>query len=81
MKTLLLTLLVMTIMCLDLGYTLQCYNTPLPFFFQTCPKGKNNCFKFKLRLASLELFNVKGCIGYCPKKRGFVCCSTNKCNG
>uniref|UniRef100_R4G2F2 3FTx-Cac-16 n=1 Tax=Cacophis squamulosus TaxID=505434 RepID=R4G2F2_9SAUR len=84
MKTLLLTLVVVTIVCLDLGDSLICYvgyNAP-----RTCPNGQKLCYK------------ITSCVGVCPKRdqpiemgcaatcpirnRGVkvICCSTDRCN-
>nr|Q9W716.1 RecName: Full=Cytotoxin homolog 5V; AltName: Full=Cardiotoxin-5V; Short=CTX5V; Flags: Precursor [Naja atra]CAB50697.1 snake venom [Naja atra] len=83
MKTLLLTLVVVTIVCLDLGYTLKCHNTQLPFIYKTCPEGKNLCFKATLRKFPLKFPVKRGCADNCPKNSAllkYVCCSTDKCN-
>uniref|UniRef100_A0A8C6XA92 Uncharacterized protein n=1 Tax=Naja naja TaxID=35670 RepID=A0A8C6XA92_NAJNA len=47
MKTLLLTLVVVTIVCLDLGYTRKCLNCSTRYCttFHTCPNGQDLCFK------------------------------------
>nr|Q9W729.1 RecName: Full=Kappa-6-bungarotoxin; Short=K-6 bungarotoxin; Flags: Precursor [Bungarus multicinctus]CAB46659.1 k-6 bungarotoxin [Bungarus multicinctus] len=86
MKTLLLSLVVVTIVCLDLGYTRTCHistsSTP-----QTCPKGQDICFrktqcdKFcSIRGAVIE----QGCVATCPEfrsnYRSLLCCRTDNCN-
>uniref|UniRef100_R4G2U8 3FTx-Ech-21 n=1 Tax=Echiopsis curta TaxID=529692 RepID=R4G2U8_9SAUR len=84
MKTLLLTLVVVTIVCLDLGDSLICYkgyNAP-----QTCPPGQNLCYTktwcdafCSSRGKVVEL----GCAATCPTVKPHVdikCCSTDKCN-
>nr|Q8JFX7.1 RecName: Full=Muscarinic toxin BM14; Flags: Precursor [Bungarus multicinctus]CAD18848.1 muscarinic toxin-like protein [Bungarus multicinctus] len=47
MKTLLLTLVVVTIICLDLGYTEMCNMCvrPYPFMSSCCPEGQDRCYK------------------------------------
>uniref|UniRef100_R4G2W0 3FTx-Fur-46 n=1 Tax=Furina ornata TaxID=529697 RepID=R4G2W0_9SAUR len=85
MKTLLLTLVVVTIVCLDLGYTRTCWLTP-EVKPQTCPPGQDQCFKktwcdawCPIRGERVEL----GCAATCPTvKPGvkIVCCSTDNCN-
>nr|Q98961.1 RecName: Full=Cytotoxin 5; AltName: Full=Cardiotoxin 5; Short=CTX5; Flags: Precursor [Naja atra]AAB18385.1 cardiotoxin 5 [Naja atra] len=81
MKTLLLTLVVVTIVCLDLGYTLKC-NKLVPLFYKTCPAGKNLCYK--MFMVSNKMVPVKrGCIDVCPKNSAlvkYVCCNTDRCN-
>uniref|UniRef100_R4FIY3 3FTx-Sut-134 n=1 Tax=Suta fasciata TaxID=529716 RepID=R4FIY3_9SAUR len=84
MKTLLLTLVVVTIVCLDLGDSLICYlgpNNP-----QTCPPGEKLCFTKAwcdawcgIRGKRMEF----GCAATCPTGKPGVditCCSTDKCN-
>nr|Q98965.1 RecName: Full=Cytotoxin 6; AltName: Full=Cardiotoxin-6; Short=CTX6; Flags: Precursor [Naja atra]CAA69977.1 cardiotoxin 6 [Naja atra] len=81
MKTLLLTLVVVTIVCLDLGYTLKC-NQLIPPFYKTCAAGKNLCYK--MFMVAAQRFPVKrGCIDVCPKSSllvKYVCCNTDRCN-
>nr|C5ILC5.1 RecName: Full=Alpha-elapitoxin-Oh2a; Short=Alpha-EPTX-Oh2a; AltName: Full=Long chain neurotoxin; Flags: Precursor [Ophiophagus hannah]ACR55626.1 long chain neurotoxin precursor [Ophiophagus hannah] len=86
MKTLLLTLVVVTIVCLDLGYTLLCYKTPSPINAETCPPGENLCYTkmwcdawCSSRGKVIEL----GCAATCPSKKPYEevdCCSTDNCN-
>nr|QSI83955.1 three-finger toxin [Calliophis bivirgatus] len=78
MKTLLLTLVVVTILCLDLGYTLKCYNTIFPAIYKTCPKGQNLCYLKRQRFDYLVILVSRGCTDKCPKDG--VCCNTDKCN-
>uniref|UniRef100_A0A8C6XG05 Uncharacterized protein n=2 Tax=Naja naja TaxID=35670 RepID=A0A8C6XG05_NAJNA len=81
MKTLLLTLVVVTIVCLDLGSTLKC-NKLIPLAYKTCPAGKNLCYK--MYMVSNKTVPVKrGCIDVCPKNSLLVkyeCCNTDRCN-
>ncbi|ETE57157.1 hypothetical protein L345_17130, partial [Ophiophagus hannah] len=72
MKTLLLTLVVVTIVCLDLATA-----TATDLFF--------GIFKIIILLcASFTEYDViRGCIDICPKSSADVevlCCDTNKCN-
>nr|P0C554.1 RecName: Full=Neurotoxin 3FTx-RK; Flags: Precursor [Bungarus fasciatus] len=85
MKTLLLTLVVVTIVCLELGYTRKC----LTKYSQdnesskTCPSGQKLCFK-KWETGKLLGTKVKrGCVATCPqpKKEWIIqCCAKDKCN-
>nr|QSI83973.1 three-finger toxin [Calliophis bivirgatus] len=75
MKTLLLTLVVVTIVCLDLGYTLQCYKGNNPKILVTCEKGQNECY---IRTFPRPPVMVRGCTSHCLAR--FTCCSTDKCN-
>uniref|UniRef100_R4G2P2 3FTx-Aca-108 n=1 Tax=Acanthophis wellsi TaxID=239747 RepID=R4G2P2_9SAUR len=82
MKTLLLTLVVVTIVCLDLGYTMQCYNHPLlqDKTIITCAFGVSSCFK-KTWKVQRETMIERGC--GCPNVKPGVrltCCKTDKCN-
>nr|QSI83965.1 three-finger toxin [Calliophis bivirgatus] len=77
MKTLLLTFVVVTILCLDLGYTIKCYKTPLPHFAKTCPEGKNQCYQKSYQIGKFKYVS-KGCAVKCPK--GYKCCKTDYCN-
>nr|A0A2P1BSS8.1 RecName: Full=Mipartoxin-4; AltName: Full=Mipartoxin-IV; AltName: Full=Three-finger toxin-05; Short=3FTx-05; Flags: Precursor [Micrurus mipartitus]AVI57323.1 mipartoxin-IV [Micrurus mipartitus] len=81
MKTLLLTLVVVTIVCLDLGYTRKCHtkNSPGRETSQACPTGQNICFK---KWKKGEIIS-KGCAVTCPKPKKdetFQCCLKNNCN-
>uniref|UniRef100_R4G352 3FTx-Ver-10 n=1 Tax=Vermicella annulata TaxID=1295044 RepID=R4G352_9SAUR len=84
MKTLLLTLVVVTIVCLDFGDSLVCYlgyNTP-----RTCPPGQNLCYTKTWcdgHCGSRGKRIVLGCAATCPIVKPGVdisCCSTDKCN-
>nr|QSI83949.1 three-finger toxin [Calliophis bivirgatus] len=79
MKTLLLTLVVVTILCLDLGYTLICYNTPLKDISKTCAEGENLCY-YGRKDAIWNMYYIRGCTDKCPKGKAVKCCETNKCN-
>nr|BAA32992.1 long chain alpha-neurotoxins (LsIII-isoform) [Laticauda semifasciata] len=84
MKTLLLTLVVVTIVCLDLGYTRECYLNPHDT--QTCPSGQEKCYVkswcnawCSSRGKVLEF----GCAATCPSVNTgteIKCCSADKCN-
>uniref|UniRef100_R4G2Q9 3FTx-Bra-6 n=1 Tax=Brachyurophis roperi TaxID=1295043 RepID=R4G2Q9_9SAUR len=84
MKTLLLTLVVVTIVCLDLGDSLICfegYKAP-----KTCPPGQNLCYTKTLcgfRCASRGPRVELGCAATCPipkPREEVTCCSTDNCN-
>nr|ACR78502.1 putative short chain neurotoxin 45 [Drysdalia coronoides] len=80
MKTLLLTLVVLTIVCLDLGYTMTCYNqqSSQPQTTTTC--AESSCYKKTWRDHRGTIIE-RGC--GCPTvKPGIqrVCCATDKCN-
>nr|Q9YGJ0.1 RecName: Full=Gamma-bungarotoxin; AltName: Full=Long neurotoxin homolog NTL2I; Flags: Precursor [Bungarus multicinctus]CAA06885.1 neurotoxin-like protein [Bungarus multicinctus multicinctus]CAD01082.1 gamma-bungarotoxin [Bungarus multicinctus] len=88
MKTLLLTLVVVTIVCLDLGYTMQCktcsfYTCPNS---ETCPDGKNICVKRSwtaVRGDGPKREIRRECAATCPpSKLGLTvfCCTTDNCN-
>nr|QSI83957.1 three-finger toxin [Calliophis bivirgatus] len=79
MKPLLLTLVVVAIVCLDLGYTLKCYSTPISVITETCPKGMNLCYG-KFHFGKFKIFRTRGCTDKCPPGPGTICCDTNKCN-
>nr|F5CPE6.1 RecName: Full=Three-finger toxin MALT0070C; Short=3FTx MALT0070C; Flags: Precursor [Micrurus altirostris]AED89573.1 putative three finger toxin precursor [Micrurus altirostris] len=79
MKTLLLTLVVVTIVCLDLGYTLKCYVGRKPYKLITCPEGSKKCATVPLPTRPLPIFS-KGCYTSCPSQY-VKCCSTDLCNG
>uniref|UniRef100_R4FIT5 3FTx-Pse-89 n=1 Tax=Pseudonaja modesta TaxID=340912 RepID=R4FIT5_9SAUR len=87
MKTLLLTLVVVTIVCLDLGYTRTCYKTPAPVRPGPCPPGQEICYTKTwcdewcgIRGKVIEL----GCAATCPTPEKtsiqVTCCSTDRCN-
>nr|A8HDK6.1 RecName: Full=Long neurotoxin 1; Short=LNTX-1; Flags: Precursor [Pseudonaja textilis]ABK63540.1 LNTX-1 precursor [Pseudonaja textilis] len=81
MKTLLLTLVVVTIVCLDLGDSLICYlDFSVP---HTCAPGEKLCYTRTWndgRGTRIE----RGCAATCPipKKPEIhvTCCSTDRCN-
>uniref|UniRef100_R4G305 3FTx-Hop-14 n=1 Tax=Hoplocephalus bungaroides TaxID=83403 RepID=R4G305_9SAUR len=80
MKTLLLTLVVVTIVCLDLGYTMTCCNqqSSQPKTTKTC--AESSCYKKTWRDHRGTIIE-RGC--GCPHvKPGIqlVCCKTDECN-
>nr|A8HDK7.1 RecName: Full=Long neurotoxin 1; Short=LNTX-1; Flags: Precursor [Oxyuranus microlepidotus]ABK63541.1 LNTX-1 precursor [Oxyuranus microlepidotus] len=86
MKTLLLTLVVVTIVCLDLGYTRRCFITP-DVRSERCPPGQEVCYTKTWcdgfcgsRGKRVDL----GCAATCPtpKKKDIkiICCSKDNCN-
>uniref|UniRef100_R4FJX3 3FTx-Hem-11 n=1 Tax=Hemiaspis signata TaxID=355698 RepID=R4FJX3_9SAUR len=85
MKTLLLTLVVVTIVCLDLGDSLSCYKTP-HVKSEPCAVGENQCYTktwcdtfCSSRGKVVEL----GCAATCPVPESYeevTCCSTDICN-
>uniref|UniRef100_R4G2H8 3FTx-Hem-6 n=1 Tax=Hemiaspis signata TaxID=355698 RepID=R4G2H8_9SAUR len=85
MKTLLLTLVVVTIVCLDLGNSFSCYKTP-DVKSEACAAGENQCYTktwcgsmCSIRGSLIEL----GCAATCPTAKPGVtvkCCSTDNCN-
>nr|Q8UW27.1 RecName: Full=Short neurotoxin SN160; Flags: Precursor [Hydrophis hardwickii]AAL54894.1 short neurotoxin 1 precursor [Hydrophis hardwickii] len=80
MKTLLLTLVVVTIVCLDLGYTMTCCNQQ-----SSQPKTTTNCAEsscYKKTWSDHRGTRIERGCG-CPQvKRGIKleCCHTNECN-
>nr|B2BRQ6.1 RecName: Full=Alpha-elapitoxin-Al2a; Short=Alpha-EPTX-Al2a; AltName: Full=Putative long neurotoxin; Flags: Precursor [Austrelaps labialis]ABX58152.1 putative long neurotoxin [Austrelaps labialis] len=84
MKTLLLTLVVVTIVCLDLGDSLRCYMGPKTP--RTCPPGENLCFTKTWcdpRCSLLGKLVKLGCAATCPIPKSYedvTCCSTDNCN-
>nr|F5CPD8.1 RecName: Full=Three-finger toxin MALT0057C; AltName: Full=MALT0057C; Flags: Precursor [Micrurus altirostris]AED89565.1 putative three finger toxin precursor [Micrurus altirostris] len=81
MKTLLLTLVVVTIVCLDFGHTMICYNqqSSQPPTTTTCSEGQ--CYKQRWR-DHRGWRTERGC--GCPKAIPEVklnCCKTDRCNG
>nr|Q9W717.1 RecName: Full=Neurotoxin-like protein NTL2; Flags: Precursor [Naja atra]APB88857.1 neurotoxin-like protein [Naja naja]CAB45156.1 neurotoxin-like protein [Naja atra] len=85
MKTLLLSLVVVTIVCLDLGYTRLCLSDYSIFSetIEICPDGHNFCFKkFPKGITRLP-WVIRGCAATCPKAEARVyvdCCARDKCN-
>nr|AED89568.1 putative three finger toxin precursor [Micrurus altirostris] len=82
MKTLLLTLVVVTIVCLDFGHTLLCY-THMSNSDETtecCQNGMTTCYN-KIWSDFRGTVIERGC--GCPKTEYRVkitCCQTDKCN-
>nr|QSI83921.1 three-finger toxin [Calliophis bivirgatus] len=74
MKTLLLTLVVVTIVCLDLGHTRDCYQGDKPKIVVRCKREEHLCFK-----TILPDKVVRGCTSECPPYT--PCCAANRCNG
>uniref|UniRef100_A0A194ARJ0 Three-finger toxin 19 n=1 Tax=Micrurus tener TaxID=1114301 RepID=A0A194ARJ0_9SAUR len=77
MKTLLLTLVVVTIVCLDLGHTLQCY-VGEGSKFVTCPEGDTHCYTTALAIR-ITYPIIRGCTSSCCPYY-IKCCTTDKCN-
>ncbi|XP_026542766.1 short neurotoxin 1 [Notechis scutatus] len=80
MKTLLLTLVVVTIVCLDLGYTMTCCNqqSSQPKTTTTC--AESSCYKKTWR-DHRGTITERGC--GCPNVKPGVqinCCKTDECN-
>nr|A0A2P1BSS9.1 RecName: Full=Mipartoxin-2; AltName: Full=Mipartoxin-II; AltName: Full=Three-finger toxin-03; Short=3FTx-03; Flags: Precursor [Micrurus mipartitus]AVI57321.1 mipartoxin-II [Micrurus mipartitus] len=80
MKTLLLTLVVVTIVCLDLGNSLICY-VSREGQTQTCPEGMNLCEKYAVSyFHDGRYFFTYECTSTCHRGDRNVCCSTDLCN-
>nr|P81783.2 RecName: Full=Candoxin; Flags: Precursor [Bungarus candidus]AAN16112.1 candoxin [Bungarus candidus] len=87
MKTLLLTLVVVTIVCLDLGYTMKCkicnFDTCRAGELKVCASGEKYCFKESWREARGTRIE-RGCAATCPKGSVYglyvLCCTTDDCN-
>nr|P0C552.1 RecName: Full=Neurotoxin 3FTx-LK; Flags: Precursor [Bungarus fasciatus] len=77
MKTLLLTLVVVTIVCLDLGYTLKCHTTQFRNI-ETCQKWETVCFQRAVKPHPSSMIVLRGCTSSCGK--GETCCATDLCN-
>nr|AHZ08818.1 short neurotoxin [Micropechis ikaheca] len=82
MKTLLLTLVVVTIVCLDLGYTMICCNqqSTQPKTTKSCSGGETSCYKMSWNGIHGSI-TERGC--GCPTvKRGIslMCCHADECN-
>uniref|UniRef100_R4G2M0 3FTx-Ver-128 n=1 Tax=Vermicella annulata TaxID=1295044 RepID=R4G2M0_9SAUR len=78
MKTLLLTLVVVTIVCLDLGYTLRCKKTYEDSV--VCKEHETICYRYPTYIFKSKLIILKGCSASCPDKTSVLCCSTDMCN-
>nr|K9MCX0.1 RecName: Full=Three-finger toxin A2; Short=3FTx A2; AltName: Full=Short chain alpha-neurotoxin A2; Short=MlatA2; Flags: Precursor [Micrurus laticollaris]AFU76493.1 short chain alpha neurotoxin A2 [Micrurus laticollaris] len=78
MKTLLLTLVVVTIVCLDLGNSLVCYVSGA--WQKTCPEGQNKCEKYAVGTMHGSWIYLRGCASTCHEGPYNVCCSTDLCN-
>nr|WVG99529.1 short-chain [Pseudonaja textilis] len=78
MKTLLLTLVMVTIMCLDLGYTLTCNKS----YYDTvvCKPHETICYRYHVPATHGNVITVRGCSTSCPGGNNPVCCSTDLCN-
>nr|ACR78476.1 putative long chain neurotoxin 173 [Drysdalia coronoides] len=85
MKTLLLTLVVVTIVCLDLAYTRKCYKTH-PYKSEPWASGENLCYTktwCDFRCSQLGKAVELGCAATCPTTKPYeevTCCSTDDCN-
>uniref|UniRef100_R4FIP4 3FTx-Hop-25 n=1 Tax=Hoplocephalus bungaroides TaxID=83403 RepID=R4FIP4_9SAUR len=80
MKTLLLTLVVVTIVCLDLGYTMTCCNQQSSQPKTTIPCPMMFCYKMTWRDHRGTIIK-RGC--GCPHVKPGIqieCCKTNECN-
>nr|QSI83953.1 three-finger toxin [Calliophis bivirgatus] len=80
MKTLLLTLVVVTIICLDIGDTLVCHKGIFLRETVTCPEGENLCYTRTVPTPSHSYVIFGGCTDTCTLKHIRVCCRTDKCN-
>uniref|UniRef100_A0A0F7Z3S7 Three-finger toxin 11a n=1 Tax=Micrurus fulvius TaxID=8637 RepID=A0A0F7Z3S7_MICFL len=87
MKTLLLTLVVVTIVCLDLGNTantLMCDNSNVQSIRtpKRCLKNQKLCYKITFFTPGYGWTQKKGCIHRCPEStpdKKVQCCATNNC--
>nr|ADN67590.1 three-finger toxin precursor [Bungarus multicinctus] len=88
MKTLLLTLVVVTIVCLDLGYTMKCKDMSLRYFVvpvnsKFVQVERSIAFKESWREARGTRIE-RGCAATCPKGSVYglyvLCCTTDDCN-
>nr|Q9DEQ3.1 RecName: Full=Neurotoxin homolog NL1; Flags: Precursor [Naja atra]CAC08183.1 unnamed protein product [Naja atra] len=85
MKTLLLTLVVVTMVCMDLGYTTICYNhlSRTPETTEICPDSWYFCYKISLADGN-DVRIKRGCTFTCPELRPtgkyVYCCRRDKCN-
>uniref|UniRef100_R4G2M2 3FTx-Ver-100 n=1 Tax=Vermicella annulata TaxID=1295044 RepID=R4G2M2_9SAUR len=80
MKTLLLTLVVVTIVCLDLGYTLKCYKSHAVGGYEVCKEHETKCIGYNICAFRNHAIVVRGCGTSCPEGNRPVCCSTDMCN-
>ncbi|XP_032078233.1 weak neurotoxin 5-like, partial [Thamnophis elegans] len=85
MKTLLLALLVVTVVCLDFGDTLICYKCKegLCITERKCSNKQNLCFKRRKLFSPFGLRTRRGCAATCPTRKrnnAIECCSENRCN-
>uniref|UniRef100_R4G2F0 3FTx-Cac-228 n=1 Tax=Cacophis squamulosus TaxID=505434 RepID=R4G2F0_9SAUR len=80
MKTLLLTLMVVTIVCLDLGYTLVCLGGSGPYKDVVCAKDQTICYRYIVWPFKGRVTIMRGCTSSCPERNNNVCCSTDRCN-
>uniref|UniRef100_R4G7L9 3FTx-Ver-130 n=1 Tax=Vermicella annulata TaxID=1295044 RepID=R4G7L9_9SAUR len=80
MKTLLLTLVVVTIVCLDLGYTLKCHITGSPNDYVVCKEHETVCFQKTVSPFRDRMLVLRGCSTPCPEGDNAMCCSTDMCN-
>uniref|UniRef100_R4G354 3FTx-Ver-124 n=1 Tax=Vermicella annulata TaxID=1295044 RepID=R4G354_9SAUR len=80
MKTLLLTMVVVTIVCLDLGYTLKCHKSHLDKGYVVCKEHETICFEYRACIFRNEVLYIRGCSASCPGGYKHVCCSTDLCN-
>nr|Q9W7J7.1 RecName: Full=Short neurotoxin 6; Short=SNTX6; AltName: Full=Alpha-neurotoxin 6; Flags: Precursor [Pseudonaja textilis]AAD40972.1 short neurotoxin precursor [Pseudonaja textilis]AAF75224.1 alpha neurotoxin [Pseudonaja textilis] len=78
MKTLLLTLVMVTIMCLDLGYTLTCYKSLSGTV--VCKPHETICYRRLIPATHGNAIIDRGCSTSCPGGNRPVCCSTDLCN-
>nr|ADF50019.1 non-conventional three finger toxin isoform 4 [Bungarus flaviceps] len=87
MKTLLLNLVVVTIVCLDFGYTIKCkicqFNTCRPGELKVCSGEEIYCFKESWSTARGTRIE-RGCTATCPKGSVYgnyvLCCTIDECN-
>nr|F5CPE2.1 RecName: Full=Three-finger toxin MALT0063C; Short=3FTx MALT0063C; Flags: Precursor [Micrurus altirostris]AED89569.1 putative three finger toxin precursor [Micrurus altirostris] len=79
MRTLLLTLVVVTIVCLDLGNSLICYVSEYGAKM-TCPEGKTLCEKYAVPLMQGHFYFAWRCTSTCKAGAYNICCSTDLCN-
>nr|AEH05952.1 putative neurotoxin 513V5 [Drysdalia coronoides]AEH05953.1 putative neurotoxin 513V5 [Drysdalia coronoides] len=78
MKTLLLTLVVVAIMCLDVGYTLKCRKYLSGYV--VCKENETICYRYTVSPFRNRVIVLRGCSASCPGGNNHVCCSTDMCN-